>query len=72
MEAKFLSDESLKKPITEVFELISNIGKGSYGNVYKARTLETPHQIVAIKQIPIESDLFEIIREVHNIINYHY
>ncbi len=61
---KILSDESLRRPLTDVFELVSRIGKGSYGNVYKARVVEQPGQYVAIKQIPIESDLFEIIREV--------
>lgn len=65
MENKLiLSEESLKRPLSEVFELKCKIGKGSYGNVYKARHLEAPYQTVAIKQIPIESDLFEIVREV--------
>ena len=61
---KMLSDECLKRPLTDVFELVSRIGKGSYGNVYKARVAEQPLANVAIKQIPIESDLFEINREV--------
>jgi serine/threonine kinase 3 len=60
---KILSEENLKKPLSEVFEVICKIGKGSYGNVYKAVHKEN-RQLVAVKQIPIESDLFEIIREI--------
>lgn len=63
MEQKFLSDESLKKPIEEVFELECRIGKGSYGSVFKALHKQSD-QHVALKQIAIESDLFEIIKEI--------
>ena len=35
----------------------------SYGSVYKAIHKETG-QIVAIKQVPVESDLQEIIKEI--------
>ncbi|RNA09519.1 Serine threonine- kinase 4 [Brachionus plicatilis] len=63
MDQKFLSDESLKKPIEEVFELECRIGKGSYGSVFKALHKQR-NQHVALKQIPIESDLFEIIKEI--------
>lgn len=60
---KILTEENLKKPLTEVFELVCKIGKGSYGNVYKAMHKQNK-QPVAVKQIPIESDLFEIMREI--------
>ena len=58
-----LTEESLKKPITDVFDIRYKIGKGSYGDVFKAIHYES-RQEVAIKQIPIESDLLEIVREI--------
>ena len=58
-----LNEESLAKPLDEVFKLLVKIGKGSYGNVFKALHKETK-QIVAIKQVPVESDLQEIIKEI--------
>ena len=58
-----LTEESLKKPLTEVFDIKFKIGKGSYGDVYKATHIQS-RQEVAIKQIPIESDLLEIVREI--------
>lgn len=38
-------------------------GEGSYGSVYKALHKESG-QILAIKQVPVESDLGEIIKEI--------
>jgi serine/threonine kinase 3 len=60
---KILNEESLAKPLDEVFKIVCKIGKGSYGNVFKALHKETG-QIVAIKQVPVESDLQEIIKEI--------
>jgi hypothetical protein len=36
--------------------LIFNLGEGSYGSVYKALHKESG-QVLAIKQVPVESDL---------------
>jgi serine/threonine kinase 3 len=59
-----LTEESLKKPITDVFDIKFKIGKGSYGDVFKATHKES-RQEVAIKIIPIDSDdLLEIVREI--------
>lgn len=41
----------------------SLVGEGSYGSVYKALHKESG-QILAIKQVPVESDLGEIIKEI--------
>ncbi|XP_053576064.1 serine/threonine-protein kinase 4 [Bombina bombina] len=60
---KKLSEESLNKQPEEVFDVLEKLGEGSYGSVYKASHKETS-QIVAIKQIPVESDLQEIIKEI--------
>lgn len=58
-----LNEESLTKPLNEVFEIVCKIGKGSYGNVFKALHKETG-SIVAIKQVPVDCDLHEIIKEI--------
>jgi serine/threonine kinase 3 len=63
MMDSILNEESLAKPLDEVFEIVCKIGKGSYGNVFKALHKETG-QTVAIKQVPVESDLQEIIKEI--------
>ena len=60
---KLFSEESLNRPIAELFNFIAKIGKGSYGNVFKAIHKESS-QAFAIKQIPVESDLQEIIKEI--------
>jgi serine/threonine kinase 3 len=46
------------------FELLAKIGKGSYGSVYKAINNKDKSQIVAVKQIAIDSDILEIIKEI--------
>lgn len=59
-----LTEESLKRPITDVFDIKYKIGKGSYGDVFKAIHKESCLE-VAIKIIPIDSDdLLEIVREI--------
>ncbi|XP_033726426.1 serine/threonine-protein kinase 3-like isoform X2 [Pecten maximus] len=58
-----LSDESLARPPDEVFDIICKIGRGSYGSVYKALHKESG-QVLAIKQVPVDTDLQEIIKEI--------
>ncbi|CAL4137287.1 unnamed protein product, partial [Meganyctiphanes norvegica] len=58
-----LSEESLMRQPEEVFDIICKLGEGSYGSVYKALHKESGH-ILAIKQVPIDTDLQEIIKEI--------
>ncbi|XP_006639736.1 serine/threonine-protein kinase 4 [Lepisosteus oculatus] len=60
---KRLSEDSLTKQPEEVFDILEKLGEGSYGSVFKANYKETG-EIVAIKQVPVESDLQEIIKEI--------
>ncbi|KAM7421867.1 hypothetical protein PAMA_010093 [Pampus argenteus] len=60
---KKLSEDSLTKQPEEVFDVLEKLGEGSYGCVFKAHYKETG-EIVAIKQVPVESDLQEIIKEI--------
>ncbi|XP_020784055.1 serine/threonine-protein kinase 4-like [Boleophthalmus pectinirostris] len=62
-QLKKLSEESLTKPPEQVFDVLEKLGEGSYGCVHKAHYKETG-EIVAIKQVPVESDLQEIIKEI--------
>ncbi|KAG4076890.1 hypothetical protein HA402_015877 [Bradysia odoriphaga] len=62
-ELKKLSEESLARPPEEVFDIICKLGEGSYGSVYKALHKESG-VVVAIKLVPVESDLHEIIKEI--------
>lgn len=62
-QLKKLSEDSLTKQPEEVFDVLEKLGEGSYGCVYKAHYKETG-EIVAIKQVPVESDLQEIIKEI--------
>lgn len=62
-ELKKLSEESLQRPPLEVFDIICKLGEGSYGSVFKALHKESGH-VVAIKMVPFESDLSEIIKEI--------
>ncbi|KAI4463395.1 serine/threonine-protein kinase tao [Holotrichia oblita] len=60
---KQLSEESLTRQPEEVFDIICKLGEGSYGSVYKALHKES-EQVVAIKQVPVDTDLQEIIIEI--------
>ncbi|KAM9409990.1 serine/threonine-protein kinase 4-like [Pholidichthys leucotaenia] len=62
-QLKKLSEDSLTKQPEEVFDVLEKLGEGSYGCVFKANYKETG-EIVAIKQVPVESDLQEIIKEI--------
>lgn len=62
----------------EVFDIICKLGEGSYGSVYKALHKESG-QVLAIKQVPIDTDLQEIIKEIsimqqcdsHHVVKYY-
>ena len=58
-----LSDESLQRQPEEVFDLLEKLGEGSYGAVYKAVHKESG-QLLAIKKVPVDTDLQEIIKEI--------
>ena len=47
----------------EVFDILCKLGEGSYGSVFKAIHKES-QQILAIKQVPVDTDLQEIIKEI--------
>ena len=53
----------MNNQLSDTFQLICKIGKGSYGSVYKALDKEKS-QLVAMKKIPIDSDLMDIIKEI--------
>uniref|UniRef100_A0A8D0CL18 non-specific serine/threonine protein kinase n=1 Tax=Scleropages formosus TaxID=113540 RepID=A0A8D0CL18_SCLFO len=63
LQLKKLSEDCLTKQPEEVFDILEKLGEGSYGSVFKANYKETG-EIVAIKQVPVESDLQEIIKEI--------
>ncbi|XP_052223430.1 serine/threonine-protein kinase 3-like isoform X2 [Dreissena polymorpha] len=60
---KKLSEDHLAKPPEEVFDLLGKLGEGSYGSVYKSLHKESG-QVLAIKQVPVDTDLQEIIKEI--------
>ncbi|XP_070534549.1 serine/threonine-protein kinase 3-like [Ptychodera flava] len=62
-ELKKLSEESLTRQPEEVFDVLEKLGEGSYGSVYQAVHKETG-QLLAIKQVPVDTDLQEIIKEI--------
>ncbi|CAG7726940.1 unnamed protein product, partial [Allacma fusca] len=63
VELTKLSEESLTRQPEEVFDIICKLGEGSYGSVYKALHKESG-QVLAIKQVPVDTDLQEIIKEI--------
>lgn len=58
-----LSEESLTRQPEEVFDILEKLGEGSYGSVYKSMHKESG-QVLAIKQVPVDTDLQEIIKEI--------
>ncbi|XP_066269571.1 serine/threonine-protein kinase 3-like [Branchiostoma lanceolatum] len=62
-ELKKLSEESLTRQPEEVFDVLEKLGEGSYGSVFKAMHKESG-QVLAIKQVPVDTDLQEIIKEI--------
>ncbi|ESO06458.1 hypothetical protein HELRODRAFT_64347, partial [Helobdella robusta] len=62
-EMRKLNDSELARGPEEVFTIIGKIGRGSYGSVFKAVHKETG-QVLAIKQVPVDTDLQEIIKEI--------
>ncbi len=63
MEMNKFNQDYLNRPLTDVFEIEYKIGKGSYGNVFKSIHKETLKSY-ALKQIPIDSDINETIKEI--------
>ncbi|KJE90658.1 STE/STE20/MST protein kinase, variant 1 [Capsaspora owczarzaki ATCC 30864] len=64
MAANLVLDEAaLKKAPEEVFDVLEKLGEGSYGSVFKARHKDT-QSILAVKQVPLENDLQDIIKEI--------
>ena len=64
-KVKQLTEEDLNRPPEKVFEILSKLGQGSYGSVFKAEHKESK-DVFAIKQIPLGAgtDLQEIINEI--------
>jgi len=58
-----LDEASLTRQPDEVFDIISKLGEGSYGSVFKALHKESK-QVLAIKQVPVDTDLQDIIKEI--------
>ncbi|KAJ3312862.1 hypothetical protein HDV04_002672 [Boothiomyces sp. JEL0838] len=58
-----VSEEEKNQDPNQVFELLEKFGSGSYGTVYKALH-KSSGKICAIKQIPVENDLNDTIREI--------
>ena len=63
MELKKLTEENLTRQPEEVFEILCELGKGHYASVYKAIHKDSK-QILAIKKVPVDNDLQEIIKEI--------
>ncbi|KAL3312755.1 Serine/threonine-protein kinase 3 [Cichlidogyrus casuarinus] len=58
-----LDEAELSRPPSEVLEIISKLGKGSYGSVFMAK-YKTNQEIVAVKKVPVDSDLTDIVKEI--------
>eukprot|EP01133_Synstelium_polycarpum_P007449 gene7449-8715_t len=59
----FKLPDGIKDPATE-FEMLESLGRGSFGAVFKAKHKKTGH-IVAIKQVPVNEDFQEILKEIN-------
>ena len=64
MSETLVTEEERNQDPKLVFELLEKFGEGSFGTVFKARHKRTG-RICAVKQIPVENDLEETIREIH-------
>ncbi|KAI3658557.1 hypothetical protein MP638_002801, partial [Amoeboaphelidium occidentale] len=62
-----LTEAELKQEPDDVFNLLDKLGEGSYGSVYKAIHKKSG-TVVALKIVPIENDLEDIIKEI-NVMN---
>ena len=58
-----LTEKMLSSSPTEVFDLLEQIGEGAYGAVHRALHKESGH-ILAIKQVSMDTDLQDIIKEI--------
>lgn len=59
-----LSEESKSKPPDEVFELLEQIGKGSYATVFKGVKRETG-ETCAIKKVSVQNGSYDIYNEIN-------
>jgi len=57
------AEENLTRQPEEVFDILCKLGEGSYGSVFKAIHKDS-QQVLAIKQVPVDTDLQEIIKEI--------
>ena len=62
-ELQKLSEDALNRQPEDVFDIVTKLGEGSYGSVYKSIHKES-RQVLAIKQVPVDTDLQEIIKEI--------
>jgi len=60
---EMLDEASLTRQPEEVFDIVGKLGEGSYGSVFKALHKDS-RQILAIKQVPVDTDLQDIIKEI--------
>uniref|UniRef100_A0A6B2G298 non-specific serine/threonine protein kinase n=1 Tax=Myxobolus squamalis TaxID=59785 RepID=A0A6B2G298_MYXSQ len=58
-----LSADELNKPLASVFKMLHKLGQGSYGVVFKAVHI-TSNNTLAIKQLPVGSDIKDIVKEI--------
>nr|AHJ60959.1 HPO [Schmidtea mediterranea] len=58
-----LLDDDLQKEPSEVFQIESKLGKGSYGSVYKAKHKKNGFTVAA-KLVPVDSELSDIVKEI--------
>lgn len=58
-----LSEDMLAQAPNAVFDLLEQIGEGAYGSVHRATHRETGY-ILAIKQVSMDTDLQDIIKEI--------
>ena len=58
-----LSEDDLNRPPEDVYDVLHQIGRGSYGSVYKCIHKES-RQVFAIKKVPVDNDLPDMIKEI--------